>query len=458
MTELEKLQALITKATENYMAQKAKNDELETKASALDTKYDKLMSDFESVQKQLIDGGGEAKTKAAELTAKMAEIENEISDLRSKASSPVLAINTKEQKEAVQAVVMECVGSFLKTKNQNTDFFDYVKDQSTIRCKALNISSPATGGLAIAETLARDVMDYARDMSPILDLVGRKPGLTRSYRQLIKVTYPSVSEGIEAIAGTVPAETSTQTYTEVKAKEFKLYASPRITNEALYGTDIDVYGDLVTLLGEEIGIYLAFQVLRGDGVDKNCRGILSSNRVNVTNLTGESWKPTLTPTGVGARLPDFYPAYATGVSGSIGTDDKAKVDFVIKAMTRLPKRYRANAKWIMNENTKTIFELVRDSNNNPIFRADYRTGEFVLNGKPVVIDDTWPDIAVDSIFAMYGDLSQAFAINNGDIDQMILDPYTKKGNLIVYTEKEFFEIVQRSDAVVMMCATTNAAA
>ena len=69
-----------------------------------------------------------------------------------------------------------------------------------------------------------------------------------------------------------------------------------------------------------------------------------------------------------------------------------------------------------------------------------------------------PDIAVDSTFAMFGDLEKAFAMANGDIDQMLLDPYTKKGNLIVYTEKEFFEMIQRSDAMLICAATTNAAA
>lgn len=428
----EELRALLEKAVNDITLIKAKNDTLETQAAALQEKLDGAPTD-----------------------AKMEEILNDISDLRSKMVNPATAISTKEQKAAVESVVMGCVGSFLKSKNQQADFFEFVKEEATERCKTLNITTPAQGGLAIAETLASDVMDYARDESPILNYIGSKPGLTRDYRQMIKITYPGVSEGVEAVAGTAPTETSTQTYTEVKSKEFKLYAQPRITNEALHGTDIDVYSDLIVLLGEEIGIYLAAQVLKGNGNDKNCRGILSSKRVNITDGTGESWKPTLTADGSGARKPDFFPAYATGVSAKIGTDDESIVNFVIKAMAKLPMRYRKNAKWFMNENTKTLFELVRNDNKDPIFRPDYRTGEFSLNGKPVVIDNTLPDLAADSIFAMYGDLSMAFAISNGDIDQMILDPYTKKGNLIVYTEKEFFEIVQRSDAILMLAATAS---
>jgi len=136
---------------------------------------------------------------------------------------------------------------------------------------------------------------------------------------------------------------------------------------------------------------------------------------------------------------------------------KSKVDFIIKAMAKLPRKYRQNAKWYMNENTKVMLELVRDANNLPIFRADYRTGEFVLNGKPVVIDDTMPNVAANSLFAMYGDLSKAFMMNNGDIDKMLVDPYSEDGCTVIKMDKEFFEMVGHSDAIIVCCATTNGA-
>ena len=56
---------------------------------------------------------------------------------------------------------------------------------------------------------------------------------------------------------------------------------------------------------------------------------------------------------------------------------------------------------------------------------------------------------------IFGDLSRAFAYAPGDIDQLLLDPYSKKGNLIVYVEKNFFEMVQRSDAILVIACTTN---
>jgi HK97 family phage major capsid protein len=447
---LEEIGELVQKASANFDAQVKENEKIATQLKAQTTLFEGLKADLEKI-KECGDGD-----EIKKLREDMEEALNEMADIEAKFRNPAGAITDEQQKTALKSIAVKAVGAFVKTKSQSTNFFEFVKSHATEQCKTLNITTPADGGLAVAETLDRDVMTYARDFSPILSQVGYKASMTRNYRQLLINTYPGVAQGIENVAGTKPAETSTQTYIEVKSKEFKLYAEPRITNEALYGTDIDVYGDLIVLLGEQIAIYLAAQILYGDGQDKNARGILSSNRVDITDETGKSWLPTLTPTGADARPADYYPAVATGVSGSLGTSDKLIVDWVIKTMAKLPSRYRKNAKWHMNENTKTLFELVRNADDNPIFRPDYISGEgFKLNGKEVVIDDTYPDLVADSTFAIYGDLAAAFAYNNGDIDQMLLDPYTSKGSLIVYTEKEFFEMMQRSDAILVCAATAN---
>ena len=448
------LQDLLKKAVENFNIQKAENEALTTQFKAVERNYTELKADIDKLRET---GDDDAAKKAAD---QIEELVNEMSDLRSKYKAPAAAISDKEQKKALRSIVMKAVGSVIKNnKKDKGDVFDNIKEEIDVQVKTLNLATPAEGGLAVAEILSLDVMDYAREFSPITQLIMHKAGMTRDYRQMIKITYPGVDEGVEAVAGTVPAETSTQEYAEVKSHVFKLYAQPRITNEALYGTDINVYGDLLTCLGEEIAIYLAAQLLFGDGIGKNARGILSSNRINITNLTGESFLPTLTPTGVGARDSDYFPVLATGVSGAIGATDVAIVDFVIDMTNTIPTRYLADAKWVMNRTTKGIFEKVRDANQKPIFVKDYIPGlpgkQLMLNGHQVIIDDTMPDIAVDSTFAIFGDLGQAFAMNNGDIDQMLLDPYTKKGNLIVYTEKEFFEMIQRSDAIIVAAATTN---
>lgn len=451
---IKELGALISKATENFKAQEKDNAALVLTFKKQASQYEELKKDFETAREE----GKAVDTK--KLSDSLDELQEDMSDMRSKYKHPAAAISEEDQKKAVRQIVMKAVGSIVKQNKKNQgDVFDEIKKEIDLQVKTLNITTPAEGGLAVAEVLAMEVMDYAREFSPVAQLIMMKSGITRDYRQMIKVTYPGVSEGIENVPGTVPAQTSTQKYVEVRSKEFKLYASPRITNEALLGTDINVYADLLVCLGEEIGIYLASQLLFGDGLTKNCRGILSSNRIDLTDATGESFLPTLTPDGTGSRDSDYFPAIPTGVSGAIGADDLAIANFVIDVTNALPSRYLAKAKWIMNRKSKGKFEKVRDAQERPIFVHDYIPGlpgkQLILNGHQVIIDDTMPDIAADSTFAIFGDLEKAFAMNKGDIDQMLLDPYTIKGSLLVYTEKEYFEMIQRSDAILVCAATTN---
>lgn len=437
----EELKALLEKAMKAIAELKEKNTALELQIKASDEKLAGLV------------------TAGADDSA-IEELKNEISDLRSKVKKPAEVV-TPEQKQAMHDVVIKgTIGSWLKGKENGTpmELFKFIETEGAERFKTLEITDPNNGGLAVAEVLANDVIKYAREFSGVLSAIGRKPSMTRNYRQLVLVSYPSAQEGIENVAGVDIAETSTPTYNEVKSKEFKVNAKPRITDEAMYGADLDLYGDLVSLLGEEVGIYLAAQVLYGDGTGKNARGVLSSNRVDITNTTGESWKPTLHATPANARDADFYPVMSTGVSAAFGATDEAIVDFIIDLSNTLPTKYLGSAKYYMNRKTKGIFEKVRNADGDPIFRADYRTGALVLNGYPVVIDDTLPDVAADSTPVIFGDLARAFAINDGDIDKLLLDPYTVDGCTVVKYDKEMFEMVQASDAILVVACTTNAGA
>jgi len=450
---IEELQALIKKATDNYEVQKKANEKLEVKFKALDEKHTTLLGQFEKLQ----DGGDADATK--KLAETIEELQNDISDVQTKMKKPITAITDEDQKTALKDMAKKTIGMYLKGKENGTpaDFFKFIQSKSAEEFKALNITNAAEGGLAVAEILSRDVIEYAREYSPVLNFIGRKPEMTRDYRELVLVSYPSVQEGIENVAGTVIAQTTTQEYKEVKSNTFKVNAKPRITDEAMYGADINIYAGLVRLLGRELAIYTAAQVLYGNGTGKNARGILSSKRVDITDLTGESFKPTLAADPDDARDSDFYPVKPTGVAGKIGADDLAIVDFVIDVVNSLPTEHLNGANWYMNRKTRGVFEKVRDANDRPLFRMSYidGVGVMVLNGYPVVIDDTLPNLVTDASFALFGRLDRAFAINDGDIDKMLLDPYTVDGCTVVKTDKEYFEIVQQSDAILVLNATVN---
>jgi HK97 family phage major capsid protein len=450
--DINELKALIEKATANFEAQKKENAELTVQIKAQEEKFTQLKGEFDKLK----EGGDQDEAK--KMAKDLEELTNEISDLRSKYKAPA-AVVTEDQKKAMHdAILKPVIGEWLKGKSNNTapEFFKFIEQQGTERFKTLNLTNADQGGRAVAEVLSRDVIEYAREYSPVLGQVGRKPSMTRNFRELVLVTYPSVAEGIENVAGTDFAQTTTQEYKEVKSKEFKVSAKPRITDEAMYGADIDLYGDLVRLLGREISIYLAAQVLYGNGTGKNARGILSSKRVDITDGTGKSWLPTLAANPANARPADYYPAVSTGVAGDLGADDVARVNFIIDLVNKLPTQWLPGAKFHMNRKVKGMLEKIRDENNKPVFMNSYREGDgFMLMGFPVVIDDTLPNMTANSTPIIFGNLGAAYAINDGDIDKLLIDPYSVDDCTVVKYSKEMFEMVQNSDAILVVACTTN---
>lgn len=444
----EKLKELFEKALAELELVKKDNGKFQETIDAKSTQIDELTEKVSSLSE-----AGTKKEDLEKLVGEIEELTNEVSDLRSKTHRPNEVLSTEQKQAMHEAVIKPAIGQWVKSKENNTsnDFFKFVTDHADTHFKTLNITTGSEGGFAVAEVLAMDVIDYAREHSPILGEVGRKPSMTRNYRQLVLRGLPGTRAGIEHVAGTATTNTATQTYVEIASRVFKVEAEPRITDEAMYGTDINVYADLVSLLGEQIGDYLAAQVLYGDGTTaKVARGILSSSRVDITDSTGESWKPVTT------RDADFYPVMGTGVSGSLGADDAAIIDLVIDLPNTLPTKYLKNAKYHMNRRTKGIFEKVRDEEGRPIFKMNYMEIRGpVLNGYPVVIDDTLPDVAADSLPIIFGDLNSAYAINDGDINKMLLNPYKVTGCTVIEYAKEMFEMVQKNDAIIVVACTTN---
>lgn len=427
------LEQLLEKANANYAELKTKYDALEAQVKDNSANAE-LKAKFDE-QAKLLEKSAETVT---ELKEQMADLE---------AKSRKMPVDAKADKEQFTTAVKSAVGAFLKSKDANQDLGSYV----ATHLKALNLTNVGEGKESVDEVLSTMIIERAREAYPIVGAVGRK-SIARAMREEVLVSFPSVQEGIENVAGTSISETSTQKYVEVLSQIAKINAKPRITDEALYGSDLDLYGHLLRLLDDEVGRKLASQILFGNGTGKNMRGILSSNRVDA-GVGGESFKPTFDATD--PRSPDVYPVVSTGVASSLGASDKATVDFLINLQTALPSQYLAGSSWYMNRKTFGAMKKLRDANDNPIFSENFRGAGWSLFGFPVVLEDSMPDVAADSTPIIFGDLAQAFYMSNGDIDKMLIDPYTVDGCTVVKLDQEYFEIVGKNDAIVIAAVTTN---
>ena len=438
---MDELEELLAKAQANH-------DKLQTKNVTIETELAKMATELKS-EKEINEA------QKAKFTADLLELKNEIADLEVKGNKPQLVLDTKAQELQLKTAVKTAIGSFLRAKDEAGKDTGRFKSFVVEHVKAaLNLTETGVGLESIEQVLSREVTERAREAYPIMGAVGMR-NMPRSLREEVLISYPSVQQGIENVAGTTISETEVQSYAEVVNQIAKINAKPRITDEAMSGSDLDLYGQLLRLLDDEVGRYVVNQILFGNGGSKNMRGILSSSRLDLTATTGQSFKPTI---GTGARNPDFYPAVGTGVSGGLPATDKAIVDWLLDFETALPTAYLAGAKWYMNRRTLGRFKKLRDANDQPVFTASYMGSPMSINGFPVLLDDYMPDFNVtDAPFLIFGKLDAAFYISKGDIDYILLDPYTSDGSTIVKVNKEYFEIVGKNDAIIIGAATTASA-
>ena len=435
----EELKALLEKANANYEALKVKLEAGDQRVAGLESINEKLTAKLEALESK-----GEGVTQE-----QLEELKNEMADLEVKTQRPAVMM-TKEDEQKVRNVLKTALGAFVKTKDQSKTMNEFVDMQVKA---ALNLTNSGEGLESIDEVLSRDIIERAREAYPLLSDINVR-NMPRKLREQVLISYPSVQLGIENVAGSDISETDVQRYAEVENNVAKVNAKPRITDEALVGGDLDIYGHLLSLLDDEIGRWLILQVLFGDNSGKSMRGILSSNRLDITDTTGEAWKETIHASD--ARDPDHYPAVATGVSGGLPSTDDEIIDFLIDVTEALPTKYLGKAKWYFNRKMRARLRKVKDADGRPQYTNDNQGDSLKVEGYPIVIEDYMPDYtAADAPFAIFGDLNAAFSMSPGDIDKMLLDPYSVDGCVVVKTDKEFFEIVGKNDAIIVLVATTN---
>lgn len=435
----EELKALLEKANANYEALKVKLDAGDQRVAGLESINEKLTAKLEALESK-----GEGVTQE-----QLEELKNEMADLEVKTQRPAVMM-TKEDEQKVRNVLKTALGAYVKTKDNNASMNEFVDLQVKA---ALNLTNTGEGLESIDEVLSRDIIERAREAYPLLSDINVR-NMPRKLREQVLISYPSVQLGIENVAGADISETDVQRYAEVENNVAKVNAKPRITDEALVGGDLDIYGHLLSLLDDEIGRWLILQVLFGDNSGKSMRGILSSNRLDITNTTGQAWKETIAASD--ARDPDHYPAVATGVAGGLPATDNEIIDFMIDVTEALPTKYLGNAKWYFNRKLRAKLRKVKDADGRPQYTNDNQGDGLKVEGYPIVIEDYMPDYTTaDAPFAIFGDLNAAFSMSPGDIDKMLLDPYSVDGCVVVKTDKEFFEIVGKNDAIIILVATTN---
>lgn len=247
-----------------------------------------------------------------------------------------------------------------------------------IRDEVLNEERTDTGsqftkgsnGVIIPTTIANKIIMTAHNMSPILEKATKYntkgnleiPVYGANNGEDITVAYGEDFTELVEKAGK---------FSSVSLKDYLIGALAKIGNSLINNTDIDLVNVVINIIAEYVKLFLEGEVLNGtDGKITGCSDIPASQVVE------------------------------TAVAKVISYDD------LVKVKNKVIQSFRKGSIWVMNQDTQTVLETMKDGNERPLFLPD-PTGEFdgMVLGYPVYVSDNMVGIVEEKTPIIFGNFS-----------------------------------------------------
>ncbi len=279
--------------------------------------------------------------------------------------------------------------------------------------KSMATIPDSTGGYLIVPQIDASVRLIREQVSPFSAL-GRTVTLTEGNELLMPSAHGTMPTGWVAESESRP-ETDTPDLKEHRIPLHELYAMPGATQRLLDDSHWDVGAMLTDMIAHGLASAEDTALHTGDGVGKP-RGLLTYTTAATADAT-RTW-------GVVEHIP-------TGASGAFHT---TKADPLFDVVASLQAKYRPNARWLMSRSTvATLHKLKEATSDQYLWQPGLQMGQpDTLLGYPIVVDDSMPAIAANSLSMAFGDFSQAYVRIERPGFKLLRDPYTTKGRVLFY--------------------------
>lgn len=212
------------------------------------------------------------------------------------------------------------------------------------------------------------------------------------------------------------------------------YAMPPVTQTLLDSVGFDLGGWLLNKISDKFGRDEGTAFLAGDGVGKPM-GMLSYPTSTATDDTR--------PWGTIQYI-------ATGQAGDLPTENPG--DPLKSLVWALRAPYRPGAAFLLNSNTMSRIDKLKDGFGNYLLRPGLTTGApSMLLGYPVEIDDVaMPDIGANAFAIAFGNFKRAYVIIDRIGLKLIIDPLTQKPLVLYYCYRRVGGALANSEAVKLL--------
>jgi HK97 family phage major capsid protein len=343
--------------------------------------------------------------------------DSQLTELRSGIESLNGQIATAELIEAEERSLISGAKGEEPTKPTNRELRNFVLT-GQLENRSLSIGTVADGGYTVVPSLDKMITAQLRDSVTLMGLATNKTISGQTYEKIISVGGTTSGWASESQTRN---ETATSKLNKVSIGVNALYAYPKSTMELLGMADFDVESWLTEETSTQFAEDLNVALFNGDGTGKP-KGILVQTR---------------------SASPSFgqIKEVSSAASAVIDLDD-------VRALKKaLPKAYRKNASYIMNDNRAYSLQGIKDTTGRYIYLESVTAGEpDQLFGKPVHIDEQMPD---DEI--LFGDIARGYTVvGHTSGTKMIKDMITAPGFVKMHNTSYFGGGVTDSKALVIL--------
>lgn len=264
------------------------------------------------------------------------------------------------------------------------EFGEYIRNQMVEKREGNTNFTVGENGVIIPTTIADKIITEAVDLSPVLDKctyynVKGKLSIpvygTDENGKDITIGYAEDFKALTEAAGK---------FTSVTLEDHLIGALTKIGNSLINNTNIDLATKVISIMAEYVRIFLEKQILVGTN-DKieGCRGIKKIHEIA---------EPVIT------------------------------ADDLIKLKNKVKQVFRKGSFYVMNQDTLTMVELLKDAQDRLIFHED-ASGEFdgMIYGYPVYVSDNMPDVKKGARPIIFGNFSGIALKKSKDLEMKVLD-------------------------------------
>ncbi len=301
--------------------------------------------------------------------------------------------------------------------------------------KAMSAGSGPDGGYVVLPKFSSETTRVAGEISPVSRLartVTLDSGL--SFEEIVDRDQAGALWVAETSAR---GDTTAPALAKLSIECAELCAQPKASQSLLDGASIDVVAWLQEKVAEAFAVAEGHAFLNGNGVGKP-RGLLTYTTVATPDAT-RAWG-TLQHVATGSA--GAFPVASTSVNSA---------DPLVDLVGALKTQYRVGASWLMNRTTAATVRKLKDADGRHIWTDSLLVGQpAVLLGYPVVLDESMPDVAANSLSIAFGNIQKGYTIVRRLGTRFLVDPYTDKPNVRLYAFARVGAAVNNFEAIKLL--------